>query len=199
LKNISIHSIIFCTVFFQSFDTQAGEIWENGLALHPRQANVELFDFDDYEARVASMDERDAKAEEEINRLLVPLDVPLRNRGNPYDLPGEEDAILQEILAESIRTARIEQENRAEQAQREFKAAAHEEKAVAQNLPVIASQPAEWEPLSGQIVRAGELIVELRQSKNGAYPTHEEMARQLVTGMGVTNAQAEKILDELGL
>ena len=64
-------------------------------------------------------------------------------------------------------------------------------------IPEIAD-PA-WFPSEGQLVRAGEQVMDLKRSKNGVYPSHEEMARHLVVNMPVTAAQAEKILEELGL
>lgn len=107
MKKLSVHLIIFCTFFLHLPNTQA--------------ADVEFFDFDDYEARMASMDERDQDAEKQINRLLAPLDVPLGgNRGNLYNALGDDDALMQEVLAESIKTAKIEQERRVEQAQEAF-------------------------------------------------------------------------------
>lgn len=56
-----------------------------------------------------------------------------------------------------------------------------------------------WFPSEGQLVRAGDQVMDLKRSKNGVYPSHEEMARHLVVNMPVTAAQAEKILEELGL
>lgn len=184
------------------------------LSWHPSSEAAEVmkpFDFDDYDARMASMAEQDRLAQKQINELYAPLDDDLLDEDLRQafalsmmpqpEVPvlGEDGSIPQEILAESIRTAQIEQERRVEQAQRELKAV-HEEKAVVQNPPVLASQqPAEWEPLSGHLFRAGELIRELRQS-NGIYPTHAEMAHHLVANMGdVTDVQVEKILSELGL
>ena len=64
-------------------------------------------------------------------------------------------------------------------------------------MPEVAD-PA-WFPSEGQLVRAGDQVMELKRTKNGVYPSHEEMARHLVVNMPVTAAQAEKILEELGL
>ncbi|MGV8948707.1 MAG: hypothetical protein ACOH2E_04995 [Candidatus Paracaedibacter sp.] len=74
--------------------------------------------------------------------------------------------------------------------------------------PVVSSQPVvpppvvavpEWEPNSGHHVRAGELVMDLKRSKNGVSPTHDEMNHHLIAKMGITATQAEKILEELGL
>ncbi|MGV8948697.1 MAG: WH2 domain-containing protein [Candidatus Paracaedibacter sp.] len=62
-----------------------------------------------------------------------------------------------------------------------------------------AFQPAEWEPNSGQLVRAGELVMDLKRSKGGIHPTHAEMVQHLITTMPVTATQAEKVLEEMGL
>jgi hypothetical protein len=70
---------------------------------------------------------------------------------------------------------------------------------VAGCTPVEAAVDPEWFPSEGQLVRAGDQVMDLKRSKNGVYPSHEEMARHLVANMGVTAAQAEKILEELGL
>lgn len=65
--------------------------------------------------------------------------------------------------------------------------------------PVEAETDPAWFPSEGHLVRAGDQVMELKRSKHGINPTHEEMARHLVANMGVTAAQAEKILEELGL
>lgn len=64
---------------------------------------------------------------------------------------------------------------------------------------VGVSQPAEWQPLDGQVVRAGELVMELKRNKGGANPSHAEMVAYLQSQMSLTSSQAEKVLDELGL
>ena len=161
MKKLSVHLIIFYTFFIHLSNTQA--------------ADVEYFDFDKYDAHMASMDERDRDDEKQINRLLAPFDVPLGgNRGNLYNALGDNDAIMQEILAESVRTARIEQERREQQV-----------------------QPAEWEPSSMNIIDAGELVMQLRRNNHNIIPTPEQMADYLVLKMRVTAAQAKKILEEL--
>jgi hypothetical protein len=106
MKKISVHLIIFCTIFLPISSTQA--------------ADVDYFDFDGYEARMASMAEADRVDEEKINRLLAPLDVPLGNRGNLYNALDDNDVRLQEILAESVKTAQAEQVQRIERAQEAF-------------------------------------------------------------------------------
>ena len=161
MKKLSVHLIIFCTFFIHLSNTQA--------------ADVEYFDFDKYDAHMASMDERDRDDEKQINRLLAPLDVPLGgNRGNLYNTLGDDDALMQEALAESIKTAKIEQERREQQI-----------------------QPAEWEPSGMNIIDAGELVIQLRRNNHNIIPTPEQMADYLVLKMRVTAAQAKKILEEL--
>ena len=69
----------------------------------------------------------------------------------------------------------------------------------------VPSQDSAWFPSEGHLVYGGDLVMELKRSKHGINPSHEEMAQYLHTnmkrfpGMGVTAAQAEKILEELGL
>jgi hypothetical protein len=53
--------------------------------------------------------------------------------------------------------------------------------------------------LEGHLVRAGDLVMELRRSKGGINPTHAEMATHIQTRMDLTAHQAEMVLDELGL
>lgn len=63
-----------------------------------------------------------------------------------------------------------------------------------------ATQPdPDWQPLEGHLVRAGDLVMELRRSKGGNNPTHAEMAAHIQTRMSLTAHQAEMVLDELGL
>lgn len=71
--------------------------------------------------------------------------------------------------------------------------------AVGGCTPVEAEADSAWFPSEGLLVRAGDQVMELKRSKNGVYPSHEEMARHLVANMGITAGQAEKILEELGL
>ncbi len=62
-----------------------------------------------------------------------------------------------------------------------------------------------WFPSEGHLVYAGDLVMELKRSKHGINPSHEEMAQYLQANMkrfpnmGVTAVQAEKVLEELGL
>ena len=182
MKKLSVHLIIFFTVFLPISNTQA--------------ADVELFDFDDYDGRIASMAEADRVDEEKINGLLAPLDVPLGNRGNLYNALGDDDATLQEILAESVRTEQIEQERREQQIQRGVNAAG-EEKSAAQDKPIAAIQAAEWEPSSMDLIHAGELMMELRRDNNDITPTREKMVKHLASKMGISDNKAKKILEEL--
>ena len=63
-----------------------------------------------------------------------------------------------------------------------------------------ATQPdPDWQPLEGHLVRAGDLVMELRRSKGGSNPTHAEMAAYIQTRMALAAHQAEMVLDELGL
>lgn len=70
-------------------------------------------------------------------------------------------------------------------------------------VPVEAD--AAWFPSEGHLVYAGDLVMELKTSKHGINPSHEEMVQYLQANMkrfprmGVNAAQAEKILEELGL
>ena len=62
-----------------------------------------------------------------------------------------------------------------------------------------------WFPSEGHLVYAGDLVMELKRSKHGINPSHAEMAQYLQAnmkrfpGMGVNAAQAEKVLEEMGL
>lgn len=70
-------------------------------------------------------------------------------------------------------------------------------------VPVEAD--AAWFPSEGHLVYAGDLVMELKTSKHGVNPSHEEMVQYLQANMkrfprmDVNAAQAEKILEELGL
>ena len=61
-----------------------------------------------------------------------------------------------------------------------------------------ASAP-DWHPSEGQLVRAGDLVMELQRSNNGVRPSHAAMATHLRTHMGVSASQADGILEEMGL
>lgn len=193
MKKLSLILTSFCAALAWHSNSQAAEV-------------MQPFDFGNYDARMASMDEQDIIDQKKINELYAPLDddfldEDLRQAFALSMMPQPEvnGVIPQEVLEESIRTAQREEKRRLEQAQRELKAV-HEEKAVVQDPPgIVPHQPAEWEPSSGDVVRAGDFVMDLKRSKNGVHPTHEEMAHYLVVNMGVTAAQAEKILEDLGL
>lgn len=107
---------------------------------------------------------------------------------------AEEARQIEQATQESLRT-------HAEETARRQQAAAASQPAVPQAViqpPVVVPVP-EWEPNSGHLVRAGELVMALKNSKGGISPTHAEMAQDLVVNMPVTPVQAEKILEELGL
>lgn len=59
-------------------------------------------------------------------------------------------------------------------------------------------QHVEWHPKEGDLVRAGELVMELKQKKDSK-PTNEEMSLYLQNNMAVSASQAHLILEELGL
>lgn len=61
-----------------------------------------------------------------------------------------------------------------------------------------ADQQAEWHPKEGDLVRAGELVMKLKQEKGGN-PTNEEMISYLQNNMAISSSQAHLILEELGL
>ena len=61
------------------------------------------------------------------------------------------------------------------------------------------TQKGEWHPLSGHLVLAGDLLMELKRRNGGITPTHKEMSHHLQSNMELTSSQSEKILDELGL
>ncbi len=125
-------------------------------------------------------------------------------RQNSLATHAREEARRQERAAEEARQIeRATQESlrtHAEETARRQQAAAASQPAVPQAViqPSVVPVP-EWEPNSGHLVRAGELVMELKRSKGGISPTHTEMASHLHANMGVTAAQAEKILEELGL
>jgi len=55
-----------------------------------------------------------------------------------------------------------------------------------------------WQPNEGQIVRAGELVMNL-QRELGRQPSASEMQHKLQGSMGLSTLQSNKILDDLGL
>lgn len=69
----------------------------------------------------------------------------------------------------------------------------------------VPSEDLAWFPSEGHLVYAGDLVMELKRSKHGINPSHEEMAQYLQANMkrfpnmSVTAAQSEKVLEELGL
>lgn len=196
MKKLPIILTSFCASLVWCPSSQAAEV-ESGLPFYQNHAYVNLFDFDDYDARMAAMDEQDIIDQKKINELYAPLDddfldEDLRQAFALSMMPQPEvnDVIPQEVLEASIRTAQREEN------QRNLNAV-HD---VVQDPPVVVSQPVEeWEPSSGDLVRSGEFVMDLKRSKNGVKPTHAEMANHLVVNMGVTAAQAEKILEDLGL
>ncbi len=56
----------------------------------------------------------------------------------------------------------------------------------------------EWHPKEGDLVKAGELVMNLKKEKQGN-PTNEEMVSYLQNHMAITSSQAHLILEELGL
>lgn len=56
----------------------------------------------------------------------------------------------------------------------------------------------EWHPLEGHLVRAGDLVMDLKR-KLARDPSHTEMRNHIQSTMGLSTLQAEKVLEELGL
>lgn len=66
--------------------------------------------------------------------------------------------------------------------------------------PSSASVPnADWRPLEGHLVRAGDLVMELQRGNGGVRPTHAAMSKHIQSNMGLTAHQAELVLEEMGL
>lgn len=57
----------------------------------------------------------------------------------------------------------------------------------------------DWHPSEGHLVRAGDLVMELKNRNGGRNPSHTAMATHIQTHMGLTPHQAEMVLEELGL
>lgn len=56
----------------------------------------------------------------------------------------------------------------------------------------------DWEPNEGHLVRAGELVMDLKRDL-GRAPTVGEMQNYLQANMGLSSSEANKVLEELGL
>lgn len=56
----------------------------------------------------------------------------------------------------------------------------------------------EWRPSEGQLIRAGELVMELKNQQE-SIPTHDAMIKHVQINMGLTHQQAEMILAELDI
>ncbi|AIL12968.1 hypothetical protein IM40_04750 [Candidatus Paracaedimonas acanthamoebae] len=67
---------------------------------------------------------------------------------------------------------------------------------IPEKAPV--DQPIEWHPKEGDLVRAGEFVMKLKQER-GSNPTSEEMVSYLQDNMAISASQAHLILEELGL
>lgn len=105
----------------------------------------------------------------------------------------EEARQIEQATQESLRTYAQEEANRQQAAQQSH--------AIAQPpSPPVANVVANtWEPNSGHLVRAGELVMELKRGNGGNTPSHGAMASHIQSNMALTSAQAELVLQELGL
>lgn len=127
MKKSPLILMFFCTTLAWSPNTHAAdEVW--GAEVHQRHSN---FDFNNYDATMASLDAADKEDQRKINEWYAALDnfrqngassqVPHeRGPGHLSDRADEDESLMQKILAESVITA-----NR-EQTQREFDAAKEE-------------------------------------------------------------------------
>lgn len=113
MKKLPIILASFCTVFSWYSTVQASDERGNGgVSVHSGYSNFagqrQLFDFDDYEARMKAMDERGAQARKDIDELYAPLEGVRLNRP-PENLVDEE---MERVLAASLKTAEIEETQR---------------------------------------------------------------------------------------
>ena len=60
-------------------------------------------------------------------------------------------------------------------------------------------QVGKWKPSEGELVRAGDLVMGLKNDKGGSIPTHGEMQSHLQSSMGLSGQQADKFLGKLGI
>ena len=147
-----------------------------------------------------------SRRQDDLDRQAMETAQLEQARQNSLATHAREEARRQERAAEEARQI--------EQATQESLRTHAEETTRRQQAATVASQPVssqpvpqpvpvvpvpEWEPNSGHLVRAGELVMALKNSRGGENPTHAEMAEHIHANMNVTVSQAEKILEELGL
>lgn len=154
----------------------------------------------------ARRQERAAAEAQQIEQARQHAHAAAREDARRQERAAEEARQIELAKQESLRTY-AEEEARRQQAQAAQKDVA---------LPVIAPQPEvptvptvptavpvpaaeEWQPSEGHLVRAGDLIMELKKNNGGINPSHKEMVTHIRTNMGVSSEQAEAILGELGL
>lgn len=126
MKKLPIIVAYFCATLSLSQNSQSTE-WKDDVLLQSRHASTDFFDFDAYDAQMASLDEADKKAERDMNTLYAPLDINIDTIRHALDeslipqpivqadLSGhaaDEDMIMNEIIAASLRTAAIEKAKR---------------------------------------------------------------------------------------
>ncbi|MBX9804750.1 MAG: hypothetical protein K2Y18_03225 [Alphaproteobacteria bacterium] len=65
--------------------------------------------------------------------------------------------------------------------------------------PHPSSPDPDWNPNEGHIVKAGELVMELKGENGGVVPKYGAMISHIQTKMNLNAHQAEKVLEELGI
>jgi hypothetical protein len=97
--------------------------------------------------------------------------------------------------------ARAQEQRDIEEATRRSMETYNQEQAARQVANAAAPAAAanhNWQPNEGQLVRGGELVMGL-QREIGRQPSSGEMQNRLQSHMGLSSAQATKVLEELGL
>ncbi|MGL5719595.1 MAG: hypothetical protein ACRCYP_02190, partial [Alphaproteobacteria bacterium] len=131
-------------------------------------------------------------------------------------LRREEDRQLEQARQNSMQTFRQEQARRLEESQKLRREEARQLEQARQNsiqtfkqeqarrldTPQGAAQSAAnsqaWEPNSEHVRRAGEMLMAL-QRELGRTPSSSEMMGKLSSSMGITQAQARKILETMDM
>jgi membrane protein involved in colicin uptake len=128
-------------------------------------------------------------AQEEARRQAEQGEAARNGAAREIERQREEARQIEQATQESLRTYAQEEANRQQ-------AAAAQSQAVVSSTSVVTKA---WEPNSGHLVRAGELVMELKRDNGGNTPSHGAMVDHIQSKMALSPVQAELVLQELGI
>lgn len=163
----------------RQFEETERKLQENHRNLYQRQQEVLRAQQQELERSRLQMEARLRESQEQQRRAQEAANIQALERATREEqLRHREERDFEQARINSLRT--------------------HAEEEAKRTGQVVPSQSAPWEPRSGDVARAGKLIMELQRAK-GSQPTTAEIRTDLQQKMNLSSEQVEAVIKALML